>query len=229
MGTTLDADIILPITTATEFSYLMAVVALRTCQASTTARIHAYINNSPPSIKRERMETQCRMLGIRVVDWPGRFNIAKIFNHGLDHTSGEYICYATSDVIFFPNWLDNIIELWEENPEYFTLCNWSFDDLNMPCVQHEIVNERRIIHTGNPSAGLNCFRRKDGWRWDENFELWEIDADLFYHLQRNKLKAGVVLSARADHLIEGVRKFVPQGTPAEINPTEYLRRKWSLK
>ena len=75
---------------------------------------------------------------------------------------------------------------------------------------------------------LNVFRRRDGWMWDEAFDLWEIDADLFYHLERNHLKAGVCLNARCDHLIEAVRKHAPQGPETGLNPTAYLRKKWGL-
>lgn len=224
----MNADVIIPVTTASEWSYLMAVVALRTCQASTSARIWAYLNNSPASRNRDRLEAQCRMLGITLVDWPHRFSLSKIFNDGLDRTHGEFIAYGTSDVLYFKDWFENIVDLWREFPGYFTLSNWTFDDQNMPCVQHEIVNQRRIIQTGNPSAGVNVFRRDSGWRWDENFELWEIDADLFYHLERNHLKAGICLNARCDHLIEGVRRFVPQGTPASVDASAYLKRKWNL-
>ncbi len=224
----LDADVIMPVTTATEWSYLMAVIALRTCKASTSARVWAYINNSPKSVWRTRLEKQCHALGIRVVDWGQPFSLSKIFNAALDRTRGEFIAYATSDVLYFKDWLENIVDLWREFPGYFTLCNWSFDDQNMPCVQHTIINERRIIHTGNPSAGVNVFRRADGWRWDEHFDLWEIDADLFYHIERNKLKAGICLNARCDHLIEGVRKFIPHGPGQDFDATGYLRKKWNL-
>src|SRR6185295_4296657 len=224
----LDADVIIPVTTATEETYHMAVMALRTCQASTTARVWAYINNSPPSVRLDRLRNQCEMLGIGVRMWDGPFSISKIFNDGTRTTTGEFIAHGTSDVIYFPNWLENIVDLWRENPDYFTLCNWIFDALNMPCVQHRIVNERRIIHTGNPSAGVNVFRRRDGWMWDEAFDLWEIDADLFYFLERNHLKAGICLNARCDHLIEAVRKHAPQGPATDFNPTAYLRKKWGL-
>jgi len=224
----LDADVIIPVTTATEASYYMSVMALRTCQASTTARVWAYINNSPTGGWRDRLQAQCRLLNINVVVWHGPFSISKIFNHGLDSTTGKHIAYGTSDVIYYQNWLENIVELWDSNPDYFTLSNWSFDDLNMPCVQHSIVNEARIIHTGNPSAGVNVFKRSTGYRWDENFSLWEIDADLFYYIKTNKLKAGICLNSRCDHLINAVRPFVPQGPTPDINPTEYLRKKWKL-
>jgi len=224
----ISADVIIPVTTGSETAYMMAVMSLRTCHASTKANIWAYINNSPDDALRARLVNQCHMLGINVVMWPGPFNIAKIFNDGFDRSKGDYIGFGTSDVIYYDHWLENIIELWEENPEYFILSSWSFDDLATPCARNHIVNRREIVHTGNPSAGVLVFKRSSQYRWDENFELWEIDADLFYHIERNKLKAGICLNARCDHFIEGVRRFVPHGPKPEVEPTLYLRKKWNL-
>lgn len=224
---TLDADVILPITTATDQTYLMATVALRTCRASTSARILAFLNNSPPSPLRERIINQCQMLGIGMVFWDKPFSLTKIFNAGTGLTRGEFIAYGTSDVIYFPNWFENIVELWRENPEYFCLVNYSFDDLNMPCVQHSVVNERRIEHTGNPSSGVTIFKRSSNYVWDENFSCWEMDADLFYYLVHHKLKAGYCLDARCDHLINGVKSLVG-GNWENPKAGEYLRAKWGL-
>lgn len=224
----IDADVIIPVTTHSDLTYLMAVVALRTCQASTTARIHAYINNSPDGTLRNRLINQCAMLGIYTYDWQRPFSLSKIFNHGTDHTKGEYIAYGTSDVIYYPNWLENIIDLWKENPEYYCLVNYSFDDLPRSCSQNHVQPIRQIRDTWNPSSGVTIFKRASGWRWDEHFRLWEIDTDVNWHMERNRLKAGYCLNARCDHLVSCIKDVVPGSTGMETNPTEYVHRKYGM-
>lgn len=224
----LDADVILPLCACNDASLYVSLVGLRTCQASTSARILVMCNNTPVDPWRTIIEDNCRLLGVRFHYVEGPFNIAKIFNLGTRMTTGAYICYATADVIYFANWFENIVELWEEHLEYFTLTNYSFDTREFPCVKHHTTPERKIIHTGNPSAGLNVFKRSSGYVWDENFALWEIDADLHYFLRDHKLKAGVCMNARCDHLVEGVRRFMPHGPAPDVDATKYLRAKWSL-
>ena len=221
-----NADVILPVTTATDQTYLMAVVSLRTCRASCGARVHAYLNNSPETRLRARLIEQCFLLGISVIDWREPFSLSKIFNHGTDNTAGDYIVHATSDVIFYPGWLDNIIDLWKQHPEFYTLGNYSFDDENMPCVKHNVMPERRVVATHNPSAGLNVFRRQAVYRWDEHFTIWEMDTDLQMYIEKNGLRAGYCLNSRADHLINCVKSCVP-GTPG-YDASAYVRKKWGM-
>lgn len=232
----MNADVILPLCASNDASLYVSLVGLRTCQASTNARVWVMCNNTTEpwlTIIREN----CEMLGVnfRYVDGP--FNIAKVFNLGTRLTYGDYIAFATADVIFFPRWFENIVELWEENPEYWTLTNYSFDTRNMPCVKHDTTPERRIVQTGNPSAGINVFKRSSGYVWDEQFPLWEIDADLHYHLAHYGLKAGVCLNARCDHMIEGIRPHIDYNKNFGITdadkeffraPRKRLEAKWGL-
>lgn len=202
---TLDADIILPVTGANPIAYHMATMAIRTCRASTSARLTVLINNTPDGRIRERLMTQCLLLGASHAYLDGPFNIAKAFNLGAQMATGKYIAYATSDVIYYPNWLENIVELWEEQPEWFALCSYSFDDQNMPCSKPNTAPERRIEQTANPSSGVIVLKRGSRYSWDEQFPLWEIDADFLYYLESKALKAGCVLNARCDHLVDGVK------------------------
>jgi len=224
-----NSDVIIPVTTHNDKTYLMAVVALRTCQASTKARIWAFINNSPPSTLRNRLISQCAMLGISTVDWQRPFSLSKIFNKGLDMTNGEYIAYGTSDVIFYPDWFEKIISLWKESPDYFCLVNYSFDDLKMPCTKNHTEEIRKIQNTHNPSSGVTIFKRASGWRWDEKITLWEIDTDLNLFLERNRLKAGYCLNARCDHLINCVKDQIPESWGLSNNPRAYVEKKYGLE
>lgn len=183
----------------------MAKIALRTCRASTDAPMIVLANNSPEPRLRDDIFKECHALGIDYCYLDGPFNIAKAFNYGASRTGGKYIAYGTSDVIYYPGWLDNIIKSWEQYPDYFALCNYSFDMAHNPCTRQCVEPLNVIKHTANPSAGIIVLKRSSGYQWDEQFPLWEIDADFLYHLEANNLKAGYCLNARCDHLVDGVK------------------------
>jgi glycosyltransferase involved in cell wall biosynthesis len=183
----------------------MAKVAIRTCRASTDAHMLVLANNSPDQRTRDEIKEECGLLGCRYEYLEGPFNIAKAFNHGTFATVGKYVAYGTSDVIYYPGWLDKIIAAWQQHPSYFALCNYSFDTSNNPCCRRDIIPLNVIKHTPNPSAGVIVLKRENGYQWDEQFSLWEIDADFLYYIEANNLKAGYCLNARCDHLVDGVK------------------------
>lgn len=206
-----DADVIIPVTAANTQTYYVSSVGLRTARASTSANILALANNGDGGTYQAKLEQDCKNLGIRYHYMDGPFSISKAFNLGRRMTTGQYIAYGTADVIYYRGWLENIIELWEENPEWFALTNYSYDSDNMPCVEHQDMNEKRIVQTGNPSSGVIVLRRKDNYEWDEQFALWEIDADFFYYIKSKGLKAGYCLNARCDHMIGSIRDKIDCG------------------
>jgi hypothetical protein len=137
-------------------------------------------------------------------------------------------------VIYYPNWLENIIELWEQNPQYFCLCNYSFDVANNPCVERHLFPEKRIVNTHNPSSGVLVLRRSANYVWDEFFHLWEIDTDFQMYIEANGLKAGYCLNARCDHLVDGVKAHVDYETNMGITSDQFygaskqrIKEKWA--
>lgn len=200
-----DADIVLPLCATNEHCHLVAMVAMRTLRASTDARVIVLANNTPDMSRRLAVQAECDLLGLDYQYVEGPFSISKFFNYGASLGRHKYIAYATQDVIFFPGWLTNIIELWEANPQYFCLCNYSFDVNNNPCTRKSTVPEKRIIDTHNPSSGVTVLKRENGYKWDEQFTLWEVDTDFLYYIEAHGLKAGYCCNARADHIINGVK------------------------
>jgi hypothetical protein len=219
-----DADVILPVCASNSQCHIMAMMAMRTLRASTDATIYVMANNTPDLTRRLALQQECELLGMHFYYDHGPFNIARAFNIGATFGCGKYIAYATSDVIYFPDWLDNIISLWEENPQYFALCNYSFDVCNNPCVRQSVIPERRIVDTHNPSAGVIVLKRESGYKWDEQFPLWEIDTDFLYYIEAHNLKCGYCLNARCDHLVDGVKAHVDYQTNFRMTGDEFYGR-----
>lgn len=200
-----DAAVIIPVTSRNLHAHIMAKVAIRTCRASTDAQIMVLANNTPEASWRDEIRQECILLGVQYRYMEGVFNIAKAFNFGASQTTGAFIAYGTSDVIYYPGWLENILALWKVYPHYFALCNYSFDTKNNPCARQQVEPLAKIQHTANPSAGVIVLRRSNGYQWDDQFPLWEIDADFLYYLEANNLKAGYCLNSRCDHLVDGIK------------------------
>ena len=203
-----DADIILPVCATNSHCHLLASMAMRTLRASTDARIIVLANNTPDESRRFALERECGLLGLDYLYVGGPFSISKLFNEGAAMGMRKYIAYATSDVIYFPGWLDNIIELWEMSPDYFALCSYSFDINNNPCARQSVEPIKLVQNTHNPSSGVIVLKRESGYKWDETFPLWEIDTDFLYYVEAHNLKCGYCLNARCDHLIDGVKAHI---------------------
>ena len=210
-------------------------VALRTLRESTDADILVLGNTTPSHSKIEDLERLCNLLQIRFKFIQGRFSQSKFWNYGIDHSTGKYIVFTGADCIFYPQWLDRILELWQEQPEFYALWPWSLNISNSGLAYRRSRQcERRIIETHHPAVAL-VMKRESGYRWDEQFTLWEMDADFVYHCARNGHRTGLCLWSRVDHFNSTVSSNIPfqenfgeEQNQEQGNATIYLKRKWNL-
>lgn len=231
-----DASIIIPMTACSPFMEYINNVALRTLRESTDADVLVLGNNTESWAKVEDLERLCRSLDMRFRFIEGRFSQSKCWNFGIDHSQGKYIVFCGADCIFYPDWLDHLIELWEEQPHFYALWPWSFNVTDSGLAYRSTRQaERRIIETHHPAIAL-VMKRESGYRWDEQFSLWEMDADFVYHCQKNGHKTGLCLWSRVDHFNSAVSSNIPfnnhfgeEQNQEQGNATEYLKRKWNLK
>jgi len=206
----LDADIILPVTSANHRTFGYAMATISSCRETTAGRIFVMDNNSHGSRWTESLQYACNeMVDVRYEYFPQKFSTPKFFNIGLDKTNGKYIAYGSSDLIFHPHWLENIIELWEEQHQWFCLAPFQLGSEGMSCGRVTDTLEKRIIQTHNVACGIAVFRRSDGYHWDEQFP-YQCDSDLVYHAEANNLKMGYCCNARVDHLIGRIRGNINQ-------------------
>ena len=229
----ISADVIIPVTTANGSTYHWATIAMRTCQASTLGQVWIFDNNADGSPYAAILKEECALLGVHYQYVPGPFNCAKICNMGTDLTSGKYIAYGCSDVIYYPCWLENIIHQFEQDPSWFYLSNYSFDTRTLCSTYRRVMDTPAVKPCGHPGGGTIVFKRESGYRWDEQFPLWELDADLVYYMQHHALKGGVVQNARCDHLVQGVNGYIDINKHVDMKDMcgESRRRlvaKWNL-
>lgn len=217
----MNADVILPVSSSTPMRWTLSMVAMRTLHANTPGvRIIVIDTTREPSDLRVRNE--CRALGVEYLEWKQEFSITKIFNMAQEIGDGKYVVFATADTIFYPDWLMNLVKIWDENPQYFCLAPCTFDPRGNPCSMQTVKSQWKIVETAHPSAGVIVFRRDNLFQWDEQFPLWECDSDLTLYMERNGLKAGYCLNSRVDHLINGF------DTPHDPLARRKLEAKWNL-
>ncbi len=232
-----DCDIILPVTVPNVGLWAVSSMCIRSARASSDANIIVLLNNSEPDLA-DDIRSQCMLLDIVCEDLHGPFSLSKAYNRGAALGTSKYIAYGQCDILFFHGWLDRLVELWEEQPEYYVVWPFTFSTSHYgQSYRDNPLLERRIVDDGFPQGALSVFRRSDGYKWDEHFAWWELDADLSLYMQRNNLKGGLCLWSRVDHLPQTVRKIVDMekhfgvehmgNSNSESN--RYLKEKWALR
>ncbi len=223
-----ESQVIIPVIGSCRQNYDASMVALRTCRATTTAKILIIGNNCTEAYQKDFVLT-CDVSGCDWLFLPGQFNLGKTFNDAMDWTSGPYIAMAGCDTIFYPGWFSNLIALWETNPYFFALAPFSFHP------KHPVFNrcvkspEPRIWEGHAHCPGCQVLRRDGNYRYDEKTG-WEIDSDFHQHMAHHGLREGVCLNSRVDH-VQQIRDTLPVhiwrlGTHDQDH--DYFMKKWGL-
>lgn len=194
----IDADIIIPVAAFTLGTFHCSSVAIRTCAATTNARIRVLGNNTQEPWRSE-LSGLSTSLGCQweyLSEHDGNLNMSKMYNDAMRKSKAKYICYCQADLIFYPHWLDNMIALWEQQPDYFLLAPYSF-------AHHKPVKpEAKIadIYPHASNSGVLAYKVADGYLYDERFAAWENDSDAYWYIKSKNLKYGLCLNSRVDHL-----------------------------
>lgn len=223
-----ESQVIIPVVGSCRQNFDASMVALRTCRATTSAKMLIIGNNCTEEYRHD-FEVTCEALGCEWRFVPGPFNCPKTFNDGLDSTTGPFVAMAGCDTIFYPAWFSNLIRLWQQNPGFFALAPISFHPRIPHLRQYVTGPENRILEEHAHCPGCQVFKRSNGYRYDEQAG-WEIDSDLHQYIMRNQLREGVCLNSRVDHVGQ-IRETLPPRvwkTPAHFDCHDYFMKKWGL-
>lgn len=227
-----EAAVIMPVTAPNDFLWYVASVGIRTLAASTKQTMLVLANNTPDLVKRSSIERQCRALDVRYEYVEGPFSLTRFWNLGIDLTKEPHLAFANQDCIFYPRWLENMIALWEQNPDYYALWPWSFCDHDLGIAYPQFIRYENRIQQHHAPATILLMKRSSGYRFDERFSGWELDADLINHFESNKLKVGMVMNARVDHFNQTVTTNIDlqkhYGQNFYTSGAEALKQKYPL-
>lgn len=134
-----------------------------------------------------------------------KFNFNRFLNHGLEHSTADYICFSNNDVRYYPNSLSNLIDALQTydsvSPYGYGYTCRLYKPLNL--------NQDSILEDYHCNMGFlgwcYCFTRKTmndcfGGKFDERFEFYDQDGDVATTLYYNGFKHAAVGPAKAEHL-----------------------------
>ncbi len=231
----MDADVIISVCAPTFACYITAEVAMRTCAASSDANVVLVANNMPVLKFRDTLFANAQTFGMKWQWYESPpLNIIGCINQSIRLTSGKYYVVCHQDVVFYAKWLENLIEAWEAEPDYFCLSPYSFNHWrNDETFALSTSPRPGILETWPHALGTFAFRRDKAFYFDENI-LCEGDSDLYHHCKKNKLRTGIVLNSRVDHLGQVVLTETKDWGAIMGNPhqrqedAQKLKEKWNL-
>ena len=166
--------------------------------------------NCQPGPIEEHFKKYLATLGYEYVRIEEPYNCARWWTLGKESTAkwgGEFTVFASCDLLFYAGWLDNLVELWREHPEYFCLAPFSWGRCHHTGLNYrdDCTPRREIIPCDHPAAWCHVRRRDDDYIPDIRFKDWNVEFDFYEWMKANDRKAGVCGNARADHLGWGPR------------------------
>jgi hypothetical protein len=175
------------------------------------ARLLWMDGNSEPGPIREHFKKFLASLGYEYVLIDEPYNCARWWILGKQLTAkwgGEFTVFAACDLIFHAAWLDNIVDLWREHPEFYVLApySWTPEQLGLN-YRIEPTSSREIIECDHPAPWCFVRRRDDDYVPDIRFRDWNVEFDFYEWMRARHLKAGVCNNARVDHTGWGPRKL----------------------
>ena len=162
-----------------------------------------------------------------------KFNFNRFLNHGLAHSTADYICFSNNDVKYYPNSLYNIIEGLQSYDSVSPHgINYAHDFKEGATVEHCVINRSFL-------GWCYCFTRRTmnecfGGKFDEQFEFYRQDEDIVETLHVNKFKHAVVGLAKAEHLDlngnigRGANSYNLLGTKEDVYYYTEHPRTWNM-
>ena len=150
----------------------------------------------------------------RYIDEP--FNMNRFYNIGSTIATADFVCYANSDIVFYPSWCENLISWFDVLPELVcacpcTMCKspWQADSDSGKSSLHLYRRgqklQKRFVPSYDLAGWFYCFKRQFTLKhpWDERFKAHYQDNDMFNFLRHNHYLAGVAQDSRVDHTVSG--------------------------
>jgi len=127
--------------------------------------------------------------GYRVIANRQRVGLARALNQGtgflLQDPRVEYICWIQNDMVFYPEWLDNLVSVHRERPEIGKLASWNL--LEKPSysdeeVQQFIARGWHFLETANGNPWIMPVQvvraigpHDEGYIYCGEFEDWDYN------------------------------------------------------
>jgi hypothetical protein len=168
------------------------------------------------------------------VHYPDKFNLNGCYNYGMAHAHGaDLFHFANADVCFHPGWDIALRRHWQTmDPEDVRRTKLIASHSYPP----EGESERtRRSYLNQPGRGtfesedplLQCFSMQPGFTFDERFDGWNTDCDLWLHCKTSGKRMLVSRESRVDHFNDSsVINSVKPDILTKDKSNELMRHKW---
>lgn len=148
--------------------------------------------------------------------YAGDFQLNKIYNWGADKTHNEIVLYANSDLIFHPQWYENLTGWFDRIPNIFCIAPFTkwHENAGIGAYRTDTTIEDRFLESVHMPGWIYCFERKTGFKWDERFTFHYCDNDFVLHCDELKhnnpeIHTGIAYNSRVDHIGGGTHSLSP--------------------
>lgn len=215
------SDIIFLSNTKDIHHYGLTTRAINSLRASEGFKFHEIIVESNSS----HLDKGFVYHGSNVVTPNEEFNYNRFLNHGLKHTTSDWIVISNNDVIFTQNWFTNLMDFQKQNPQYLSLSpfepNWHpkkgiyntklfYDGYK---TSYEITGWCLVIHRSVIDS-CNLF--------DERFKFWYQDNDYAETIKHKKIPHALVTNSRVYH---DISKSYDTFTPEQMHDMTHAQHK----
>lgn len=173
-------------------------------------------NTSDNQAMRMEMQTFVEARGYEYEYLSDKFSWTKFCNYGSRKIEGsyDYVVHANADAVFFHGWLHYILELWNQHDNrkrFFSMHPYVYSPINRGVnFRHTTSIDHRIVPCDHPMMHVSVFREADEFMWDERFNLYEADCDVWMWLRLHGHTSGIAYSSRVDHVAGSLVSTLPR-------------------
>lgn len=147
------------------------------------------------------------------------FNMNKLYNEGTNLTNNEYIMYANSDLLFYPNWYYNLLNWFDTIHNLFVISpftkTYDWDKVSRGVYRNDVTLENHFHDTIHIPGWFYCLKRSSNYIWDERFRAHYQDNDFVMTVEKMRnedisIKSGIAYNSRVDHMGGRTYKNVEQ-------------------
>lgn len=167
---------------------------------------------------------------IKVVFYDQPFNLNGCYNFAMDKfPDTDIYAFANADVLFRENWAANLIRHWEEVDKETTKLICAHTSPRPGASGPSYVKEEDMRHelVEFSSPLFQCFSLLEGaHRFDEQFDFYNTDCDLWLHCESVGKKIYVAQDVRVDHYGGVYNRGVGPVVDSVAESNRKMREKW---
>jgi hypothetical protein len=177
------------------------------------------VENNSDEVNHRRWKDYVKTKGQNFIYSNTEYNMSKLYNEGTKLTNNEYIMYANSDLLFYPEWYYNLLNWFNVIDNLFVISpftnTYGLFEIVRGVYRNDSTLEYHFHDTIDIPGWFYCLKRSSNYIWDERFRSHYQDNDFVLSLEKMKkencnIKSGIAYNSRVDHMGGRTYKNVQQ-------------------